>query len=193
MKKAIVILFLALLLSACEAANDITSGVADLISQAESALQSDDNKLGTRKNPAPLNTTVTYDGINTLFDRYKAEITFTEVIRGADAWNMVKSGNEFNDVAPEGKEYLIIKVRVKALESVNDEKIDINNASFELVSKDGVKYDDFAFVSGVEPQLKEMYAGAEQEGYIVFTVKTDDEPTVVFLDRNNGGIWFSLK
>lgn len=198
--KATFLLFilLAVFLTGCGTEDDGDYNVSDgkvsqTTTQTESPAQAEDNKVGSRKNPVPLGSTVSYDGTNTIFDKYKVDITFTEVIRGENAWQLVKQGNEFNEPAPEGKEYLIIKVRIKAYESENDEKIDINNASFDLVSKDGVKYDDFTIVSGVEPELKEMYAGAEQEGYIVFTVNVGDEPTVVFLDRNNGGVWFALK
>lgn len=187
----------ALFLTGCVVYNaEVTVSKTDKTQTTTLPLESavvEDNKLGSRKNPVPLGSTVYYDGTNTIFDKYKVDITFTQVIRGEEAWALVQKGNEFNKPAPEGKEYLMIKVKIKAFESENDEKIDINAASFDLVSKDGVKYDDFTIVSGVEPQLKEMYAGAEQEGYIVFTVNIGDEPTVVFLDRNNGGVWFSLK
>lgn len=149
-------------------------------------------KAGTRKNPIPLNTTALFDGMNTIFDKFKVELTLTQVVRGDAALDLVKKGNEFNSDPPEGKEYLLAKFKIRALQSQDDKNIDINSSSFELVSQAGNKYDDFVTVSGVEPGLNEMYAGAEQEGYAYFLVdKSDTSPLIVFLNRNDGGIWFS--
>jgi len=152
----------------------------------------DKNNTGTRKNPVLRNTSKLFDGSNSMFDKYKVELTLNEIIRGDTAWNMAYKANQFNSKPEEGKEYLFAKFKIKALESENDSKIDINNSCFELVSQDGVKYEDFVSLSGLKPQLTEMYNGAEQEGYVCFMVnKADINPMIVFLERNNSGIWFS--
>lgn len=150
------------------------------------------NKMGTRKNPVPLNKAATFNGMNDIFDTFTADLTLTEVIRGTAAWDIIKKGNPFNAEPPAGKEYLLVKVKIKAIDSKDDEKIDINESSFDLINKSGVKYDDFVVVAGVKPSLSTMYAGAEQEAYVPFLVDINDIPSVVFLERVNGGLWFSI-
>lgn len=148
--------------------------------------------VGTRTNPLPFNTTILFNGNDTLFDKYQVELTLLDVVRGPDALAMVLDANEFNSEPEEGKEYLLAKFKFRALSSENDAMIDINNASFTLVSEDGNVYDSFVTVSNINPSLREMYAGATWEGYACFEVNTDDKnPNIVFLERNNNGIWFS--
>ena len=163
-------------------------------------LQGDDNKVpvGTRENPLPFNTTVLFDGtggtggISAMYDTYQAELTLLDVTRGSDALAIALNANQFNTEPAEGKEYLLAKFKIRALSSENDAKIDINNSSFTLVSEDGKTYDSFTTISGIQPTLREMYAGGTQEGYACFEVNKDDRnPSIVFLERNNNGIWFS--
>lgn len=148
--------------------------------------------VGTRTNPLPLNTTALFDGSESLFDTYKAEITLLDVTRGKDALAMAIEANQFNTEPAKGKEYLFAKFRVRVLSSENDTVIDINNASFDLVSENGKTYDSYTPVSGITPSLRELYAGGTMEGYACFEVDIDDAyPSIVFLERNNHGIWFS--
>jgi hypothetical protein len=151
-----------------------------------------ESNQGTRLNPLPLNRTVTFDGMDSWTDTYKIELTATEVLRGDAAWEIVKEGNRFNSAPEEGKEYILVLFRVKALESEDDEKVSISNWNFSFVSKDGVKYEDFISVSGLPKSFSDIYAGAETEGYVYDIIDIEDEPTIVFLERHNRGIWFSL-
>ena len=163
-------------------------------------LPEDDNKvpIGTKDNPLPFNATILFDGTDTngtggtMYDTYKAELTLLDVTRGSDALAIALNANQFNTEPAEGKEYLLAKFKIRALSSENDAKIDINNSSFTLVSEDGNAYDSFTTISGIKPTLREMYAGGSQEGYACFEVNKDDRnPSIVFLERNNNGIWFS--
>lgn len=161
--------------------------------------EEDSVSIGTRDNPLPFNTTILYDGTggtngtgSTMYDTYKVEITLLDVIRGSDALAIAVDANQFNTEPAEGKEYLLARFRIRALSSENDVKIDINNSSFTLVSEKGKTYDSFTTISGIQPTLREMYAGGSQEGYACFEVDKDDKkPSIVFLERNNNGLWFS--
>ena len=82
--------------------------------------------IGTRNNPLPFNTTVLYNGSDTLYDMYTAELTLLDIVRGPDALAIAKSSNQYNSTPSEGKEYLFAKFRVRALTSDNDAMIDIN-------------------------------------------------------------------
>lgn len=178
------------------------NGTVDIIdnnSSTEIPLD-DDNKVpvGTRENPLPFNATILFDGtggtngITTMYDTYKAELTLLDVTRGSDALAIALNANQFNTEPTEGKEYLLARFKIRALSSENDAKIDINNSSFTLVSEEGKTYDSFTTISGIQPTLREMYAGGSQVGYACFEVNIDDKkPSIVFLERNNNGIWFS--
>ncbi|MGI6004236.1 MAG: hypothetical protein ACOX88_02305 [Christensenellales bacterium] len=153
-----------------------------------------DSAPGTRRNPVALGQTGEFKGMdaNSLFHHFDAKLTITEVIRGEKALDMAKKGNRFNDDPPDGMEYLFAKFSVEAIDSKDDEAIDINNAMFDIVSTDGVHYNDFVSVAGLSPRLDTMYAPAKQEGYAYFYVNKDDKsPTIVFLDYIGGGLWFA--
>ena len=128
--------------------------------------------------------------MNTIFDKYIAEIILVEVIRGNQALQTEKKANMFNSTPPEGKEYLFAKFKIKGINSYNDNPIDISSAEFDLYSSDGVGYDDFVFVAGLE-SFSKFFAGAETSGYATFYIdKNDKIPNIVFLQRNSNGVWF---
>ncbi len=146
---------------------------------------------GTRKSPYTLNETAAFDGMKSTFYSFIADLTMTEIIRGEEAYNLVMQGSKYNDVPPEGKEYILAKFKIKALESKNDEKIDMNEYMFDFVSAEGIKYNDFVNVSGLEPKLTEIYAGAEIEGWAYQLVDISDTPSIVFCESVKKGVWFS--
>ena len=148
--------------------------------------------LGSRLNPYPVGATATFDGTETLFDTYKAKIKLKKVIRGDSAMDIIANANNLNELPPNDQEYLLAKFEVEALESMDDTKIEISAANFELVSEDGIKYDTFVTISGLEPRLTTMYPGNKQTGYAYFIVdKKDKNPKIVFLERDFNGLWFA--
>jgi len=153
--------------------------------------ENNSDSIGTRSNPAKLNQTVTFNGMAEIFDKYVVELTVTEVLRGEEAWDLVKSGNQFNSKPEEGKEYMLVRFNVKALESKKNKKIIINDAKFYFYNKSGVKYSNFVSIAGLSPRFSGMYPGGETEGYAYAIIDEGDEPLVVFLERYNQGIWFS--
>lgn len=150
-------------------------------------------QVGTRLNPIPVGETATFDGMENLFYNYKVELTVTDVVRGDDAWAIVKKGNQFNKKPESGKEYILVKFKIKVLESVDDKKADLNNAQFTFVSASGTTYDDFVTIAGVKPELTDMYAGAESEGYAYDIVDIGDKPLVVFHEGFDGEVWFATE
>lgn len=164
------------------------------VANVDSGVSTEQTKnVGTRLNPIPVGETATYDGMENLFYNYKAELTVTDVIRGDDAWAIVKEGNQFNSKPESGKEYILVKFKIKVLESVDDNKADFNNSNFTFVSASGTTYDDFVSIAGVKPELTDMYAGAEAEGYAYDIVDEGDKPLVVFHEGFDGEIWFATE
>lgn len=149
----------------------------------------------SRNNPAPIGTTqtVSCDGI---YGKYTAEVTIKESISGSSAWNKIKNANMFNDEAPEGKEYILVKAEVNILSTEGDKAISLYNGSFKSFSGTNVEYD---IPSVVKPDPRfdgSVYQGGSLSGYAVFLVdKTDDAPKVSFGSQydGTGGVWFSIR
>jgi len=147
----------------------------------------------SRKNPANVNETVVYDSMRDDHDAYRLEITLQEVLRGGGALKMLIQADNYNDIPPDGKEYLLAKFRVNALESKNDEPIEIGYL-FDVVHSDGLAYSDaWAYAAGINT-LTTMYQGSAQEGYVFFLIDSNDkEPLIVFPAYGESRIWFSCK
>ncbi|HEX3023220.1 MAG TPA: hypothetical protein VHP81_12605 [Lachnospiraceae bacterium] len=147
---------------------------------------------GTRLNPFQLGVTVPYDGRETLFDTYQADIKLIDVVRGDEALNLVAKANSYNRLPPSNQEYLLARFSIKTYHSKSNEPIELSNDSFDLVSGDGLKYNSKVTIDNLEPSIGVMKEGSEQEGYVYFLVnKNDSNPLIVFLERNKNGIWFT--
>jgi len=167
------------------------STVENSVSSKPNNSSAAENKLGTRLNPFPLNQMATFDGMDMQFAsayNYIVEITAVEVIRGNEATKI------FDNAPEEGKEFFLMKFKVKAIESKDDRKIEMNNAQFSVISKNGIKYSGIAYTTGGPKELDDLYAGSETEGYIYQIIDAGDEPTVAFHEGLSGkSIWFKTK
>lgn len=125
-----------------------------------------DTQLGlTREAPASVNDTLVINPITFKID---------EVVRGADAAQMVKDANQFNDPPAEGKEFVCIKI---TLQYLGDGKPDsvystlLANNEFRLIGSQNVLY-EVPRVVEPSPQFSDMdansvYAGGVISGWIV--------------------------
>lgn len=125
-----------------------------------------DTKLGlSREEPASINDTLVINPITFKID---------EIVRGADAAQMVKDANQFNDPPAEGKEFVCIKI---TLQYLGDGKPDsvystiLANNEFRLIGSQNVLY-DVPRVVEPSPQFSDMdansvYAGGVISGWIV--------------------------
>lgn len=148
---------------------------------------------GSREKPIRKGDTAVFNGMDTLFDQYRLELTVTDVKRGQEAWALAVAGNRFNKKPEAGKEYLLVTYKIKVLDSADGKAVSLNNALFKFVSQKGVKYNDFVSLAGLKPALTDLYKGGEAEGIVYGMVDEGDQPLVVFLERDNGGIWFSVE
>lgn len=150
--------------------------------------------VGTQSNPIKLGQTAVIDNMNDSYDPYKIQITITEIIRGQKAEDIVMEGNPFNDPAPGSMEYMLIKVKIKLLDSGNYRSYYITKFDFEAVSQKGVTYDTSTFVSGLDPALTgTIYIGEETEGYFPQLIMKGDTPKIVFTGFSDREIWFATK
>ena len=148
---------------------------------------------GSREKPIRKGDTAVFNGMDTLFDQYRLELTVTDVKRGQEAWALAVAGNRFNKKPEAGKEYLLVTYKIKVLDSADGKAVSLNNALFKFVSQKGVKYNDFVSLAGLKPALTDLYKGGEAEGIVYGMVDEGDQPLVVFLERNDGGIWFTVE
>ncbi|KAA9023929.1 S-layer homology domain-containing protein [Niallia endozanthoxylica] len=146
----------------------------------------------SRSSPARIGETVNLEKNDWLDGHQKYEIELKEVISGDKAWQIVKNANMFNDPPDTGMKYVLAKFRIKIWE-LEEEPYDINHAKFDAVSKEGVLYDQYAFIAGLKPSLStDLYEGAEYEGWTYFMVNENDEPLAVFNQGWDDETWFDI-
>lgn len=148
----------------------------------------------SRTNPAGLNEVFIVKKDDWFAGKVSYEIELTEIISGEAALNMVKEANPLNYEPEEGQEYILARFRFTILETEEDEPYNVNHAQFDVVSEDGITYDYFISVSGLEPNLRrDLYEGAEFDGYTYFIVNRDDSPVAAYDRGRAGEIWFDLR
>jgi hypothetical protein len=161
----------------------------------------DPNRLGARNNPAGLNETASFNGIDLpgSFKRFDVDITVTELNRGQRAADMAVLANTYNDAPPAGKEYLIAKIRIDALASSDDGVVDVTDWDFSAFSSSGIEYTDRAYIRDIEDLgFSQMYPDSTQERYLVFMVdESDENPYIVAFNQSyakaDGSVWFSAE
>ena len=148
---------------------------------------------GSRSKPYKLGKKAVFNGLSSYSHTYKAEITVTQVIRGEKALKMIKKANAYNSEPKSGREYMLVKIKVKALKSKKDKAVSLGRYDFDFVSQKGQKYNNRSFISGLSPELSDIYAGATTTGYIYQEIDKGDNPSIAFLSRQDYGIWFATK
>ena len=142
----------------------------------------------TREDPVPLGDTCVYR--DSLYD-YEVEIGVTEILRGAPALDMVKASDRFSEIPGQGKEYMLVKVKVKGLKSDLEEKIDVSCYDFECVSQSGSAY-EHKYGLNLQPEIGGIYPGGETEGYLCYIVDAGDAPLIGFCGYD-GTAWFATQ
>lgn len=201
MKRLFIILstiFLATGLVAC--VND------DLETQAKEetndTIETDDNnEIGSHANPVPLEENIQLDDIildlkGDDLEEYeiKVEISISEVIQGKKAHDILKKENEFNEEAPKGFEWVLVKAKGKVVESETEEvTYPFYDSNFQFVSNDGKAYDEE--LSAVTPNnlFEELKVGEEAEGYISGVVKTGDHFLIQYETMGDKEVYFQVK
>ncbi|WP_088809890.1 MULTISPECIES: hypothetical protein [unclassified Listeria] len=153
-----------------------------------------ESEEGSRANPTPLNSTLSLSGsmmdVDT-YDNFKAnmDITITETIRGNEAAQIIQAENQFNEPAPDGKEYILNKVKVKAYGIASPEnKFMINDMEFEYLSSTGTLYDGESVVIPNELSAT-LYNEGTAEGYIQGTINKNDAAPLIKYEN----FYFSTK
>lgn len=111
------------------------------------------------------------------------DIQVTEVLRGEPAWSLIQQANPFNEPAPEGAEYVLVKV--KALSTAADsEEHSISSWDFDLTGSNLVQYSSASVVLP-DPVLEaSLYSGGEAEGWLAFMVGQAEDNLILILDES---------
>ena len=159
-------------------------------------------EYGTKEKPAGVGQTMYYDGLEALKERnrFKAEITLEDVVRGETAQDIFAAAGGYADYhealeLDEEEELMVARFRFALTEVADNSKVDIGDrdvSMFNLISEDGTSYDYFQQRSYIDGNLFENAdSGTTQTGAIFFIVnKEDKNPSIVFLPSVNDGIWF---
>ena len=117
---------------------------------------------------------------SSVFNSAGWEVRVLEVQRGDAAAQAIKAANQFNAPAPEGREYVLVRVRVKSVHT-DQASHEIRAGDFRLVGGQRVEYFS-ASVVVPEPRLNvQIFAGGEVEGWLVFeTVKAEDRLILIW-------------
>ena len=151
----------------------------------------------SRKIPLDAGVTATFYGMDKKDAGFDMELELYDTLRGEEAnriflaediWGL---GHE----VPEGQEMLIVKLRIRVLESKDGTVVPLSwddVTMFKLVSENGATYDTFLTRRYVQNNLfSDLYPDGEQVAHLFFLVDVEDEnPRLVFEPMIKGGVWF---
>ena len=110
------------------------------------------------------------------------DIQVIEIVRGDAAWQAIQSANQFNEPAPEGMEYLLVKIHVKCTYPDSDEH-SIGGSDFKITGDHLIRYSQ-ASVVAPDPNLEaQLYKDGETEGWVSFTVGKEEGNLILIYDE----------
>lgn len=142
----------------------------------------------TSNNPAPLNTPVEFQ-INNDNGTFLASLSVNKILRGEEAWMMIKEANSINKLPDEGYEYILTMINFELKDSSYKVQYDVNPFHFTLLSSEGIVYPTLIIIPPEPSFSGTLNSGESLNGWIAFRVnKNDDQPLIAYL-KNSGGIW----
>jgi len=146
----------------------------------------------SRSAPAPIGTKVHFKG--NAFLGYDGQISISKIIRGSQAWDMIREANSFNDAPIAGHEYMLVQVNMDIIKTVKaGAAASLFPFDLTLVSTSGKDYEYASVVVPAPEYQSSLYEGASHTGWVAFTVKVGDPSPLITFNRDydgSGGIWF---
>lgn len=111
------------------------------------------------------------------------EFKVVDAIRGDEAAELVNKANQFNDPAPDGQEYVLVKLRARYLGTDNpDRGENINGSYLKIAGEKNVVYESPSVVPP-KPELDAtLFAGGETEGWEVLSVSKDEKGLMIIFE-----------
>lgn len=129
----------------------------------------------SRENPFPITELVSVPNW---------EVQVIETKRGDEAWQDIQIANMFNDPAPEGMEYLLVKVHVKSTYDDSEEH-NIGGCDFDVTGDNLTLYTcSTASVVEPDPQLDaNLFTGGEAEGWMAYLVAEGERNLMLIVNE----------
>lgn len=187
------------MLSACGSTEEVSvkkNGATEEVTPQEEP-KNTEPEVGTRTNPIKVGETLIVEGVTVTdldnWDKQTAgdfELTLNKITRGEEAYNLIKSYNQFNEPAPEGFEYALLDFTLTA--SIEDPNIaEYVSPSLKVIASDGSQIDQGSVVLENEFGSKEVYDGGTVTGHLEVVVPVGDDSLVVEYD-DGFSAFFSL-
>jgi hypothetical protein len=111
------------------------------------------------------------------------EFKILEAVRGDKAAELAKKANQFNKPAPEGQEYIAVRLKARYLGTGEpDRGENINGAYLKITGEKNVVYESPSIVPP-EPALEAtLFAGGETEGWRVLSVSKGEKGLLVIFE-----------
>ncbi|MCG8349097.1 MAG: DUF4352 domain-containing protein [Chloroflexales bacterium] len=127
----------------------------------------------SRSNPFPSSEVVTAPNW---------DVQVLESVRGDAAWQSIQTANQFNEPAPEGMEYLLVKLHVKCTYDDSEEH-SIGGSDFKVTGDRFIQYSGAAAVEP-DPQLDaRLFKDGETEGWAAFFVGQGEGNLILIFDE----------
>ena len=101
------------------------------------------------------------------------ELTITDVIIGAEAWDILLEANQFNDPPGDDTDYILVKARIRYI-GQGDAVVHMSPYHLKLLNGSGEEYADPVLVEPRPDFSFDMYPGAEAEGWLGYAAFKDD-------------------
>jgi hypothetical protein len=146
-------------------------------------------EIGTKNNPYAIGESAPMIMSGTMEFTYSV----TDVIRGDDAYAMIKDFNQFNDPPPVGFEYVLVYADVAYI-GEDQGILEIGETEIQVVTQGQIMgYFDFPSICCLEPGFDlKLMQGGNGGGYFALPVKVGDENPLLLLGEASGGVFFSL-
>lgn len=127
----------------------------------------------SRSNPAPASDPI---------DAGNLRVQVLEWHRGDAAAQMVAAANQFNEPAPEGMEYVLVRVQVESLHQDSEEH-QVGTIDYALTGANLTEYTSASVVTP-EPQLDaQLFTGGTAEGWVPFLVTAGEGSLILVVDE----------
>ncbi len=110
------------------------------------------------------------------------DVQVLETVRGDQAWQALQAANEFNEPAPEGMEYLIVKLHVKCTYDDNEEH-SISGGDFSVTGDRFIEYSGAAAVEPDPPLDARLFKDGETEGWSAYLIGQGEGNLILIVDE----------
>jgi len=110
------------------------------------------------------------------------DVQVLDVMRGDEAWQAIQTANQFNEPAPEGMEYLLLRPHVKCTYNDSEEHL-ISGNDFKVTGDRLAEYSG-AYAVEPDPQLDaQLFKDGETEGWSAYLVGQGEGNLILIVDE----------